>query len=119
MNNAGVSVLSRGDILVVSPESFDRCVGVNLRAQFFLTQVFAVRLQSDKRPELPGRLRPGMMKTNMTESSRSKYDALIDAGFVPTPRWGELEETSGAVAQLAAPSATQSGRWSASTAACE
>ena len=38
VNNAGVSVLSRGDILDVTPESFDRCIAVNLRAQFFLTQ---------------------------------------------------------------------------------
>lgn len=41
VNNAGVSVLSRGDILDVAPESFDRCVAVNLRAQFFLTQAVA------------------------------------------------------------------------------
>ncbi|MTE01657.1 3-ketoacyl-ACP reductase [Paracoccus sp. YIM 132242] len=44
VNNAGVSVLSRGDILDVTPESFDRCVGVNLRAQFFLTQSVARRM---------------------------------------------------------------------------
>lgn len=41
VNNAGVSVLHRGDILDVTPESFDRCVAVNLRAQFFLTQAVA------------------------------------------------------------------------------
>jgi len=35
VNNAGVSVLLRGDFLEVSPESFDRCINVNLRAQFF------------------------------------------------------------------------------------
>src|ERR1700710_656368 len=29
VNNAGVSVLSRGDLLDVTPESFDRCVAVN------------------------------------------------------------------------------------------
>ena len=32
VSNAVVSVLSRGDILDVTPESFDRCVAVNLRA---------------------------------------------------------------------------------------
>jgi len=47
INNAGVSVLSRGDILDVTPESFDRCVGVNLRAQFFLTQAVAKRMIAD------------------------------------------------------------------------
>jgi NAD(P)-dependent dehydrogenase (short-subunit alcohol dehydrogenase family) len=44
VNNAGVSVLSRGDILDVAPASFDRCIGVNLRAQFFLTQATARRM---------------------------------------------------------------------------
>jgi NAD(P)-dependent dehydrogenase (short-subunit alcohol dehydrogenase family) len=50
VNNAGVSVLSRGDILDVGPVSFDRCIGVNLRAQFFLTQATARRMaaQADK-----------------------------------------------------------------------
>lgn len=38
VNNAGVSVLSRSDLLDVSPESFDRCIAVNLRGTFFLTQ---------------------------------------------------------------------------------
>ncbi|MFV0382915.1 3-ketoacyl-ACP reductase [Paracoccus sp. (in: a-proteobacteria)] len=45
VNNAGVSVLARGDILDVSPESFDRCISVNLRAQFFLTQSVARRMR--------------------------------------------------------------------------
>jgi len=38
VNNAGVSVLSRGDLLDVSVESFDRCIAVNLRGTFFLTR---------------------------------------------------------------------------------
>lgn len=41
VNNAGVSVLQRGDLLDVTPESFDRCIGVNTRAVFFLSQVAA------------------------------------------------------------------------------
>jgi NAD(P)-dependent dehydrogenase (short-subunit alcohol dehydrogenase family) len=43
VNNAGVSVLSRGDLLDVTPESFDRCMNVNARGTFFLTQAFARR----------------------------------------------------------------------------
>jgi NAD(P)-dependent dehydrogenase (short-subunit alcohol dehydrogenase family) len=45
VNNAGVSVISRGDLLDVTPESFDRCVNVNTRGTFFLTQAFARRLR--------------------------------------------------------------------------
>ncbi len=41
VNNAGVGVLSRGDLLDVTPESFDRCVRVNTRAVFFLSQAAA------------------------------------------------------------------------------
>lgn len=44
VNNAGVGVMERGDPLNVSPESFDRCVSVNTRAPFFLTQAVARRL---------------------------------------------------------------------------
>lgn len=44
VNNAGVSVLSRGDLLDVSVESYDRCQSVNTRGTFFLTQAFARRL---------------------------------------------------------------------------
>jgi len=43
VNNAGVSVLSRGDLLDVTAESYDRCLAVNTRGTFFLTQAFARR----------------------------------------------------------------------------
>ena len=44
VNNAGVSVLSRGDLLDVSVDSYDRCLDINLRGTFFLTQRFARHL---------------------------------------------------------------------------
>lgn len=44
INNAGVSVLNRGDLLDVTPESYDRCLAVNTRGTFFLTQAFARRV---------------------------------------------------------------------------
>jgi 3-oxoacyl-[acyl-carrier protein] reductase len=44
VNNAGVSVLSRGDLLDVTVESYDRCLSVNLRGPFFLTQQIARRM---------------------------------------------------------------------------
>lgn len=52
VNNAGVSVLSRGDLLDVTEESYDRCMAVNAKAHFFLTQAFARRLIDRRR--LPG-----------------------------------------------------------------
>lgn len=44
VNNAGVSVLNRGDLLEVSQESYNRCMDINVRGTFFLSQVFAKRL---------------------------------------------------------------------------
>jgi 3-oxoacyl-[acyl-carrier protein] reductase len=44
VNNAGVSSLARGDLLEVTPESFDRSVAINLRGTFFLTQAVARRM---------------------------------------------------------------------------
>ncbi|MBN3849585.1 3-ketoacyl-ACP reductase [Paraburkholderia sp. Ac-20342] len=44
VNNAGVTSMVRGDLLDVTPESFDRSVAVNLRGTFFLTQAVARRM---------------------------------------------------------------------------
>ena len=41
VNNAGVGVLARGDLLDVTEASYDRCLAVNTRAMFFLSQAFA------------------------------------------------------------------------------
>jgi 3-oxoacyl-[acyl-carrier protein] reductase len=43
VNNAGVTSLVRGDMLDLTPESYDRTLAINLRAGFFLTQAFARR----------------------------------------------------------------------------
>lgn len=53
INNAGVSVLSRGDPLDVTEASYDRCMAVNAKAHFFLSQAFAKRLLA--RPRDDGR----------------------------------------------------------------
>ena len=49
VNNAGVGVLQRGDLLDVSEASWDRCLGVNAKAMFFLSQGFARRLLARER----------------------------------------------------------------------
>ncbi len=41
VNNAGVSLKERFDILETTPESYDRVTGINLRGPFFLTQAVA------------------------------------------------------------------------------
>ncbi len=52
VNNAGIGVLKRGDFLEVSEESWDRCLNVNAKAMFFLSQAFAKRLLARQRPAL-------------------------------------------------------------------
>jgi NAD(P)-dependent dehydrogenase (short-subunit alcohol dehydrogenase family) len=49
VNNAGIQVKVRGDLLDVTPESFDEIVGVNLRGTFFLTQAVAKAMLADRR----------------------------------------------------------------------
>ena len=49
VNNAGVSVVSRGDILDATEESWDRCMSVNAKAMFFLSQAFAKKLLGRER----------------------------------------------------------------------
>ncbi len=41
VNNAGVAPSVRDDLLVATPESFDRVLDINLRGPYFLTQRFA------------------------------------------------------------------------------
>lgn len=52
VNNAGVPPQHRGDLLNVSPESFDQCFQVNTRAVFFLCQAVARHMLTTE--ALPG-----------------------------------------------------------------
>ncbi|WP_321800678.1 3-ketoacyl-ACP reductase [Caballeronia sp. J97] len=61
VNNAGVTSMVRGDLLDLTPESFDRSVAVNLRGTFFLTQAVARRMLATATP--------GCLRTIITISS--------------------------------------------------
>ena len=69
VNNAGISVAKRGDMLEVTPESFDRLVSVNLRAPFFLTQAVARRWLSE---------RPARARSIVNIASANAHMAAID-----------------------------------------
>ncbi len=49
VNNAGIQVKVRGDLLDVKAESFDEILAVNLRGTFFLTQAVAKRMLAESR----------------------------------------------------------------------
>lgn len=48
VNNAGVAPKNRADLLEVSEESYDRLMNINLRGPFFLTQMVASHMASQK-----------------------------------------------------------------------
>jgi len=73
VNNAGVSVMSRGDLLDVTPESYDRCQTINTRGAFFLTQAWASRVMARERD-------PALHHAVITVSSANALAASILRG---------------------------------------
>lgn len=67
VNNAGISVAQRGDLLDATPESFDRLIQVNLRGPFFLTQRVAA--------SFVGRGNDGRYRSIVNISSANAYAA--------------------------------------------
>ncbi|CAM5190343.1 Acetoacetyl-CoA reductase OS=Castellaniella defragrans OX=75697 GN=HNR28_003206 PE=3 SV=1 [Castellaniella defragrans] len=53
VNNAGISVKARGDILDVTEASYDRLLDTNLKSMFFLTQAVASRMLTAPAPAFP------------------------------------------------------------------
>lgn len=51
VNNAGVQVAQRLDMMETTPESWDRLLGINLRAPFFLSQAIAKRWLAEPRAD--------------------------------------------------------------------
>lgn len=71
VNNAGISVKVRGDLLDVAPDSFDRLIGVNLRGTFFLTQAVARRMLAEESSNF---------RSIITISSTNAAAASLDRG---------------------------------------
>jgi NAD(P)-dependent dehydrogenase (short-subunit alcohol dehydrogenase family) len=65
-----------------------------------LTKLFALRLA----PRGIGvfEIRPGVIRTPMTDAVSAKYDERIAGGLVPMGRWGEPDDVARAVAALGA-----------------
>lgn len=51
VNNAGVAPSSRDDVLVATPENFDRVLDINLRGPYFLTQRVANQMIAQRRAD--------------------------------------------------------------------
>lgn len=146
VNNAGVPTDRRGDLLDLTPASFDRVLGINLRGTFFLSQAVARHMVAHPGPHYrsilfitsvsarmasPERgdyclskaagpmmtalfslrladqgigvfeLRPGIVKTAMTEGVADTYTQRIEGGLVPMARWGTPKDIAQAVVPFA------------------
>ncbi len=76
VNNAGIQVSRREDILLVTPESFDRLITVNLRGTFFLTQAVAARMLEQSQ-EQAGRCIVTLSSANAAMASVEKAEYCI------------------------------------------
>jgi NAD(P)-dependent dehydrogenase (short-subunit alcohol dehydrogenase family) len=146
VNNAGIQVAQRGDLLDVGTASFDRVLDVNLRGTFFFTQAVARHMLaapcahhrsivtvSSSNAEMASiyrgeyclskaglgmltklfalrlaeadigvfEVRPGIIRTSMTEGVATKYEQQIADGLVPMRRWGLPDDVARAVVALA------------------
>lgn len=60
-----------------------------------MTTLFADRLAQNHIPVFE--IRPGIIKTDMTEVVTEKYDKLFEDGLTPIPRWGLPDDVAQAV----------------------
>ena len=82
---------------IASPERAEYCVskaGLSMWAK-----ALALRLAPEAVPVFE--VRPGIIRTAMTEAVAVAYDARIAGGLVPARRWGEAEDVGRMVAALA------------------
>lgn len=73
VNNAGVSVATRGDTLDVTPESFDRLMNINLRGPFFLTQACARRMVANPTGHFRSIITISSMNAEAASPDRAEY----------------------------------------------
>lgn len=88
VNNAGVGVLSRGDPLEVTEASWDRCLTVNTKAMFFLTQAFVKRLLArDRGPEFHSIVNVTSSNASAVAEPRAEYAASKAAAAMVSKSW--------------------------------
>jgi NAD(P)-dependent dehydrogenase (short-subunit alcohol dehydrogenase family) len=82
---------------MASPERAEYCLSKS--ALPMMTRLLALRLASAGIAVFE--VRPGIIRTPMTEGLAQKYEARFAEGLVPSGRWGESAEVGKAVAALA------------------
>ncbi len=82
---------------IVGENRADYCIskaGVAMMAKLFAARLAAEGIAVFE-------VRPGVIRTAMTQPATARYDALIAEGGIPMGRWGEPEDIGRAVAALA------------------
>ena len=79
INNAGVAPEVRADLLDMSPESFDRVLGINLRGPFFLTQLTAKEIMKNRSGKFRCIINIGSVSADYASINRGEY-CLSKAG---------------------------------------
>ena len=93
-------------IITISSANANSIVGPN-RAEYCISKsglsmmnmLYAERLAASG--VMCYEVRPGIIYTDMTSSSKERYDALIAEGISPVRRWGEPGDVGKSVAALA------------------
>ncbi len=80
----------------VSTNRADYCI--SKAGMSMMTELFAARLGAEGIGVFE--IRPGIIKTDMTEGVTEKYDRLINEGLLPIPRWGLPEDIARAVSGI-------------------
>ena len=92
-----IVVISSISSFTSSPSRGEYCVskaGVSM-----LTRLFAHRLAEHGIPV--NEIQPGIIRTDMTDRVKEKYDRLIAEGLTPIQRWGQPDDVGRAVAAIA------------------
>jgi len=93
---------------IVFISSISAVVSSPARAEYCISKAalsMAAKVYADRLAEFGisvYEVRPGIIRTDMTEPVREKYDKLLAEGLVPQKRWGFPEDVGKAVAALAA-----------------
>lgn len=73
VSNAGVPAMQRGDLLDMTPDSFDRCMDVNLRGSFFLAQQVARRMLKRRSKTYRSLIFVTSVSAEMASPERAEY----------------------------------------------
>jgi NAD(P)-dependent dehydrogenase (short-subunit alcohol dehydrogenase family) len=92
----GIAFVTSVNAALASPDRAD--YGASKAALSMVARCFALRLAEDGIPVYE--IRPGVIRTAMTEPVAARYSERIAAGLSPIRRWGEPEDVARAIAGL-------------------